>query len=672
MIHLGSLADRRLSRRKLLPSAISCIYNELPVAACVTVKCTPSVLDSLMHHLRFSYCLLLFALTATVFAADLDRPNVLIVTVDDMSADSLGAFGCELADTSPNIDAFAKESFRFQHAHCVVRNSLPGRNIMLSGLYSHVNGVEGFVQNKTPDYPVLCDLAQQAGYFAAIRGKASHSTPYHPYPWDANLDETKDGKKRHNKDAASYGDSTRDGIAMAKEAGKPFCLMVNISDPHKPFYAQGKGGDTVEDRHVPSRVFTAAEVPVPGFLPSDDVIKKELAHYYSSVRRADDCFREIMFALDESGQTENTFVLFLSDHGMPLPFAKTQLYHHSTRTPLVVRWPGVTQANSIDDKHMISAVDFLPTLLEVMKHKHPTPDRLHGKSFASLLRGEAQTDRDHVVLQYNENSGRNRHPMRGIQTRQYLYLYNPWSDGRRKFATATTGTQTYKQMVKRAENETDVAMRLALFDHRVVEELFDIQNDPDCLMNLMGDPSHRASLEILRTQLTTSLKTIKDPVAPLVEMVDDADLRNAFMAAEDKRSADAKKAKQNKNKKPSQQKGDPAKRRARRLQNAIKVVAPTSVTLGGKCTVVIEHKLPKALSSQKLYVTLKTASMDPAAATNDRIHRQMIEIQGAGEAKVEFDVPANVDLDAIRFAAFVGDDFQSSLEHVLSDPIPVK
>ena len=283
-----------------------------------------------------------------------------------------------------------------------------------------------------------------------------------------------------------------------RQAGKPFCLLINISDPHKPFYAQGKGGETVDDPHVPSRVFTADEVPVPGFLPDDEVVRKELAHYYSSVRRADDCFREVMAALDESGQADNTFVMFLSDHGMPLPFAKTQLYHHSTHTPLMVRWPGVTKPGSVDDHHMVSAIDFVPTLLDVMGHEHPTPERLHGRSFAPLIRGQSQDDRDYVILQYNENAGEIRHPMRGIHTRDYLYLYNPWSDGKRKFATATTGTMTYRQMVKRAENETDVAARLQLFDHRVIEEFYDVKNDPDCLVNLIDDPNHQACSRSLR------------------------------------------------------------------------------------------------------------------------------------------------------------------------------
>lgn len=486
--------------------------------------------------------LFVLAICSRVHAAP---PNVLIVTVDDMSADSIGVFGCKVEDTTPTIDDFAKTALKFEHAHVLVGNCMPGRNIMWSGLYSHVNGVEGFRQNKNPDYPVLCDLAKQAGYFAAIRGKVAHSTPYTPYAWDADLDQGPEGK-RHIKDPQSYGNATCDGIRMAKEADKPFCLLINISDPHKPFF----GGE--KDPYKPTKIYTKEEMVVPGFLPEDDVIRGELAEYYSSVRRADDCFREIMQALDESGATDNTFVMFLSDHGMPLPFAKTQLYHHSTHTPLMIRWPGVTKPGTVDDSHMVSAIDFLPTLLDVMETKHPTPKRLNGRSFASILQGEQQADRDFVILQYNENAGRGRHPMRAIQTKTHLYLYNPWSNGERKFKTATTGTATYRQMVKRAKNEPDVAARLELFDHRVLEELYDVEHDPDCLNNLMEDADSQSTVRKLRQQLTASLTKLEDPVAPLLANLKDDQLRQEYMQGEDEWSEQQNKSRRNQNRKNKQ------------------------------------------------------------------------------------------------------------------------
>ena len=584
-----------------------------------------------------------------------ERPNILIVTVDDMSADSLGAFGCELADTSPSIDAFAKTAFKFNHAHVLVGNCMPGRNIMWSGLYSHRNGVEGFQQNKNPDYPVLCDLAKQAGYFAGIRGKVTHSTPYHPYDWDAIMDTDANGKKRPTKDIESYGQSTAEGIELAKLANKPFCLLINISDPHKPFYSGP------EDKFQPSRVFTADDVPVPGFLPTDDVIRGELALYYSSVRRADDCFRSIMNALQESGEADNTFIMFLSDHGMPLPFAKTQLYQHSTHTPLMVRWPSVTQAGGEDNTHMVSAIDFVPTLLDVMQHKHPQPEILHGRSFAALLRGQTQENRDFVVLQYNENSGRNRHPMRGIQTREMLYLYNPWSNGERKFATATTGTKTYKQMVARAPTESDVEARLDLFDHRVVHELYDIKNDPDCLINLIDSPKHAKTLVGLRKQLVDRLLELKDPIGPILAANDDPSVRIAYMAQEDENvrkikaeKAKAKKAKRGNKKGTSQRKAKPLK--------VLQFKPAPSVTKSSETKIAIQHTLPQELGEQKLHVTLKDGD-------GKRIDRKVVTISGKGLAEIEFDVPK---IDRVRFSAFVGEDYTSNLQHITSDPVTTK
>lgn len=598
------------------------------------------------------------------------KPNVLIVTVDDMSADSLGAYGCPLPETSPSIDAFARQSLRFMHAHVQVGNCMPGRNIMWSGLYAHVNGVEGFVQNRNADYPVLCDLAKEAGYFTGIRGKVSHSTPYHPYAWDAVLDESEDGRRYHIKDPESYGESTRRGIALARQAGKPFCLLVNISDPHKPFYSERGRGDGGEDPYVPSRVFKAEEVPVPGFLFEDPDIRQELALYYSSVRRADDAFREVMGALEQSGQAEHTFVMFLSDHGMPLPFAKTQLYHHSTHTPLMVRWPGITSPDSKDDRHMVSAVDFLPTLLDVMGQTHPTPERLQGRSFEPLLRGETQQQRDFVVLQYNQNSGGFRHPMRGIQTKEFLYLFNPWSDGERKFATATTGTVSYRRMVQRASEDAYIAARLRLFDHREVEEFYQVSRDPNCLENLIGYTEHRETIDGLRRQLATALVKLQDPVAPLLQDVQDEAKRNAFMAEEDRRSLELRQPKRRQS--AARPRGNAAAREKsdRRLQDAIRLEFPQSVKKGATCQIVIRHQLPESFGTQKLHVTLKTASLDPKANVNGRIHREVLEVVGAGQVTVKFDVPESIMEDAVRVAAFIGEEFSSNLEYVQSPAIP--
>jgi N-sulfoglucosamine sulfohydrolase len=469
--------------------------------------------------------------------------NLLIITVDDMSADSVGAFGCKIPGTTPNIDRLAGQSLSFAHAHVTVGNCMPGRNVMFSGLISHNNKVEGFYQVKNPGWPHLVDLMKEAGYFTGIRGKASHSTPYQPYAWDINLDTLPDGTRGHIKDAQSYGISTAHGIAKAKAVRKPFCLSVNVSDPHKPFWSVVKGGG--KDPHVPSRIFTAGEVPIPGFLFDDPKVREELALYYSSVRRADDCVGEILKALDASGQADNTVVMFLSDHGMPLPFAKTQLYHHSTHTPWMVRWPGVTQDGAVDGKHMISAVDMLPTLLDIVGAKHPA--KLDGRSFLPLIQGKTQIGRDHIFKEYNENAGASRDPMRAVQTKRYLYIFNPWSNSERVFATATTGTVTYRRLVALAKQNKRLAKRLDLYKHRVPEELYDVANDPDCLHNLIAESRRQAALPGLRSELEGWMKRTKDPVLQVFQKRDDTAYRESYVQKVEKEALERRKQRRGKN-----------------------------------------------------------------------------------------------------------------------------
>ncbi len=454
--------------------------------------------------------------------------NLLVVTVDDMSADSIGAFDGVLPEATPEIDAFAMQSLRFKRAHVVVGNCMPSRNVFMSGLYPHHNGVDSFVQNKKATHPILVDLMKEAGFFTAIRGKVSHSTPYLPYGWDLVLDESDSGRKLHIKDPSSYGESTKTGIEAARQAGKPFCLVINISDPHKPFYAEGKGGVTVDDPHVPSRVFTPHDVPVPAFLFDDPVSRKELSHYYSSVRRADDAFASIMKALDGVGAREETMIMFFSDHGMPLPFAKTQLYHHSTHTPLVISVPGLTVAGAVDDTHMVSAVDFLPTILEVFGIQPPA--RQDGKSFASLLSGNSQSGREVVFKSYSFNFGHSEDPMRGVQTKKYLYLFNPWSDGKRVMKTATQGTSTYRRMKELAKIDLGIAARLELIDHRVMEELYDVELDPDCLHNLVEVEGMESVLADMQMLMKSKLEELGDPLLSVFLSRNDKDAMAAYVA----------------------------------------------------------------------------------------------------------------------------------------------
>ena len=501
------------------------------------------------YLLTFLSSLCLF-LASNLNAEEKKPLNLLLITVDDMSCDSVGVYGCELEGTTPVMDRLASQSLRFDYAHVTVGNCNPCRNVMFSGLISHNNKVEGFYKVTDPGWPHMVDLLKDAGYYAGIRGKVTHSSPYQPYDWDEDLTTLEDGSKAHIKDAKSYGESTARGIANAKKQGKPFFLSVNISDPHKPFWSQVRGGG--EDPYKPSRIFTADEVPVPGFLFEDEAVREELALYYSSVRRADDCLNQVLRALKKSGEWDNTMIIFLSDHGMPLPFAKTQLYHHSTRTPLMVRVPGVTKAGSVDKRHMVSVLDLLPTVMDALGVKKPA--RLDGRSFYPVLKGEKQAGRDYIIKQYHENSGRSRDPMRAIETKTHLYLFNPWSNGKRVFATATNGTDTCKRMIELAKNDKAMNERLNLYRYRVPQELYQVKRDPDCLQNLISSSNNQEVKNKLQKLLEEWMVKTGDPILECFRKREDPAFVEAYVQkleseSEARRKASAPKPKTKKKKK---------------------------------------------------------------------------------------------------------------------------
>lgn len=589
-------------------------------------------------HMQTSLPLLgLLWLLASVTTAS-EQPNILFITVDDMNCDSVGVYGCKLPGTTPHMDKLAASGLRFQHAHVQVGNCMPSRNVMWTGRYPHNNRVEGFYQIKNPDYPHLADLMKGAGYFTAIRGKHTHSTPYNPYSWDVVLDA---GNGRKNlKNPASYYDSTKQAIEQSGD--KPFCVQVNISDPHKPFYTG------TNDPHQPTRTFTAKQVPVPGFLFDHPQVRKELAQYYSSVRRADDCVGEVLRALDESGQRDRTVVMFLSDHGMPLPFAKTQLYYHSTHTPLIVYWPGVTKANSVDDQHVVSAIDLLPTLLDVSGIQHP--GGLEGRSLVPVIKGEKQADREFAFGVYNENSGGVRQPMRSVTSKRFGYIFNPWSDGKRQVKGATVGTASFKAM--KASDDTAIQARLKTFVYRDREEFYDYENDPDAIHNLISDPKYADEISRHRKAMEEFMVASNDHMLATFRNREDEQAVQDYMTKVERESAARRGAK---------------RRNQPRRQRKLISLSVDSLKVGQPVSVTLSYKIPKKLGEQKVHVTLKTGK------NAKRLDRKVISVAGTGEKTVTFATTADKVIEGVvSFAAFVGEDFQSNLQHVKTKPTQVR
>jgi N-sulfoglucosamine sulfohydrolase len=163
---------------------------------------------------------------------------------------------------------------------------------------------------------------------------------------------------------------------------------------------------------------------------------------------------------------------------------------------------------------MISGVDFFPTVLEAAGL--PVPPGLDGFSFLPLLRGGTQSGRDQVFTQIDMKAGGDAVPMRCVQDQRRGYIFTPWSDGRFVYRNNNEGL-TMKAMVEAAKTDPRVAQRVRMFRYRTFEEFYDLQNDPDCLTNLVDKPDRRDDLAHMRGELHAWMKRTRDPLLPAFE-----------------------------------------------------------------------------------------------------------------------------------------------------------
>ena len=313
-------------------------------------------------------------------------------------------------------------------------------------------------------------------------------------------------------------------IATAKGQNRPWFIMANSNDPHRPFYdsaaelADPKMKAFREQGRLSraSREYHSDEVVVPCFLPDLPEVRGEFAEYYSSVRRCDDSVGSILAALAESGETTNTIVVFVSDNGISMPFAKLNCYQASLRVPFIVRWPGKIPAGVRDPLNLVSTIDLAPTLLEMTGL--PIPSYMAGRSFVPLLKAEAQTNRDFVVGYYYNNLRQTKmYPEFTIQMRDWVYIYNPWGDGKTEVHNSDyTGSPTLLAVWKAAESVPSIRARVDFHKHRVMEELYDVRQDPYAYVNVAAAPENAARVKAMRQRLLTWMQETKHPAVKLM------------------------------------------------------------------------------------------------------------------------------------------------------------
>jgi N-sulfoglucosamine sulfohydrolase len=467
-------------------------------------------------------------------------PNILLITADDLNYNSVGCYGCEIPRITPNIDRLASEGIRLTNAHVNIAVCQPSRQSIMTGRYPHRNGAEGF-EPIDEDVPTLQESLHAAGYVNGILGKEVHLRPKKKYHWDYYITEVQLASGAGiGRSPEAYYSHSKEFIKLAKVGKKPFFLMANSHDPHRPFVGSEQEEESWgHDLPKSTRQFKGDEVPPANFLPDLPDVRKELSQYYASVYRCDQTVGAVLKALEESGLANNTIVMFVSDNGMALPFAKANCYLNSTKTPWIVRWPGKVVPGTVESKHFVSGIDYMPTILAAARLE--MVDGMDGFSFLPLLLGEKQPGREYVFTEFHKTFARRCYPMRCVQNDRFGYIINFWAGRTDAMRMDSTSGLTFHAMSEEGKADSEIGDRVRLFEYRVLEEFYDFEKDPGGLDNLIAEGQYQDEIRQMRRELEKHLKQTNDlALEPFVNR-DNSSALDEFMKQQQLRAKRKKK-----------------------------------------------------------------------------------------------------------------------------------
>lgn len=358
------------------------------------------------------------------------KPNVIFFLVDDFGWMDTSYQGSNFYET-PEIDKIANESMRFNQAYSAHPRCVPSRYAMITGKYPARMGIPGKggkdLGKLKPSEFGLAKAFKEGGYTTFFAGKW-HLSSDGVFPQDQGFDVNiaggdagaprsyfypyNESKRKGHKaklieglEDGQEGDYLTDvltdkTISFIKEnKDKPFLVYLSHYGVHTPFEAKEALKKTYQDK-LKSNPSIAPEFIRVGDTGETKTTQDNVT-YAAMVQSVDESFGKITSLLDELGLSENTIIVFTSDHGglsnrgnkrglatsnLPLRAGKGHNYEGGIRVPMFVKWPGVTE-NSETNSY-ITGTDYYPTLVEMVGLKSHNDQYLDGKSFVSTLKDE--------------------------------------------------------------------------------------------------------------------------------------------------------------------------------------------------------------------------------------------------------------------------------------------
>lgn len=474
------------------------------------------------------------------------KPNILLIQTDQQTAETLGLYGNPIVKT-PHLEQLAKNGVLFENTFCNYPACSPSRSSMMTGRYTSTIRCHANHMHINPEEVTLPGVLKEQGYQTALVGKnhafmnGKKKNGYAQSGAQRDVlhevfDYVREGSHGHMVDGyrddpevkmahrwaaencfqkplgygvnpAPYqkcgsqllGDTAIDYLEKARNEEQPFFMWLSFPDPHTPYQAPEPYASLYHPDDIPlapkddlqgkPERQKVAHIMDAMDKVDDDLMRKVKAIHYGMINFIDDNIGRVMETLNRLGLAEDTIVVFTSDHGDSMGahglIQKHNAFYDSfTHVPFIVSWPGRISPQS--SEHLVELVDLMPTLLELSGS--PIPRGVQGRSIAKCLLGEEYDAREFVVIE----SGEAGEPMQLSEIT--VRPSDPFDE------SCFVWCAYHEAWLGKGKSIRTHEWKLNVYANGD-GELYDLQHDPDELVNLFGKQEYEAITANLERKL---------------------------------------------------------------------------------------------------------------------------------------------------------------------------
>jgi N-sulfoglucosamine sulfohydrolase len=377
----------------------------------------------------------------------------------------------------PNVQALADQGVLFREAFCAAPTCSASRACLLTGQYGQSNGMLGLAHRgwSLRDYRHhIVHVLRTVGYTSTLIGEQHISKE----PEAIGYDEVMKVPTTRVEMVAPLAMEV-----LRRKRDRPLFVSVGFFETHREFLGPG----SLRDVHYSKP---------PNNLPDCPEVRADVAAFKASARSLDHGVGMVLNQLDASGLSDDTLIIFTTDHGMPFPGAKATLYDRGLGVMLILRGPEPFNGGRVIDA-LVSHIDIYPTVCEYLEI--PRPPFLQGVSLLPLLHGHTTSVREEIFAGSTWHAAYE--PQRAIRTTRHKYIRR-WGDRRTPVLPNTDDGPSKDLLLANGWAEREIPK----------EQLYDLVFDPNEANNLIDVPAQAALAAELRARLQTWMRDTEDPL----------------------------------------------------------------------------------------------------------------------------------------------------------------